>query len=155
FQAGGGDGRDSGSVFAGGGSWRITNGYESAAAFQAGVDAPSGPPGLTPTRPGINTPESNTARNPAGAANPRFVPTDGSPDRPDTHGDDQTNPDTWLQGADAAIAAANDARASSIATKFVVEAVYLSTDGDPGDVDLPFSVAGDFAWAKAVMTEIG
>ena len=39
--------------------------------------------------------------------------------------------------------------------KFHVKAVYLSAPGDPGDISLPFSAAGDEAWASAVMTQIG
>ncbi len=80
-----------------------------------------------------------------------FVLTDGSPNKPNTHGDDLTNVDTWLEGANAAIDAANAARAAG----YVVNAVYLSAPGDPGDTNLPFEPAGDAAWAEAVMTEIG
>ncbi len=75
-----------------------------------------------------------------------FVVTDGSPNVPNTHGDDLNNPETWLQGANGAIDAANVARGP-----YVVKAFYVSEDGppaDPGDTNLPFSPAGDVQWAK-------
>ena len=77
-----------------------------------------------------------------------FVVTDGSPNVP---GGDLGQPPTWLQAANAAIDAADAARAGG----YVVKAVYLSTAGDPGDTTLPFSAAGDAEWAQKVMTEIG
>ena len=78
-----------------------------------------------------------------------FVVTDGSPNNPP--GDPLTDSATWLTGGDAAIGEANQARSAG----YVVEAVYLSTAGDPGDTTLPFSDSGDAAWAQAVMTRIG
>ena len=65
-----------------------------------------------------------------------FVLTDGSPNKPNSHNDDLTNVDTWVTGANAAIASANTARPRG--GGFVVNAVYLSTPTDPGDTNLPF-----------------
>ena len=60
-----------------------------------------------------------------------FVITDGSPNKPNTHGDDLAVPETWLEGANAAIDAANAVRGSGATNKFHIKAVYLSTAGDP------------------------
>ena len=155
FQNAGGDGRYSGSRFNAGGAATMTSGYQNAATFTAAVNGLTSPEGLTPTQAGINTARGNNANDRAGVANVLFVVTDGSPNVPNTHGDDLTVPETWLQGANGAIGAADAARAGSGAGKYVVKAVYLSTAGDPGDTNLPFSPAGDSQWAQAVMTEIG
>ncbi len=155
FQAAGGDGRYSGTRFSGSSATTLTSGYVSDSSFQSKVTALSGPSGLTPTASGINTGAANFANDRPGAPNVMFVVTDGSPNIPNSHGDDLNNPDTWLTAANAAITAANNARAGSGASKYVVKAVYLSTSGDPGDTSLPFSNAGDAAWAQAVMTNIG
>ncbi len=155
FQAAGGDGRYSGTRFSGGSADELTSGYVSADAFNAAINGLSGPAGLTPTGIGINTAAGNNSNDRLGAPNVMFVVTDGSPNVPNGNGNDLSYPDTWLDGANAAIAAADDARAGSGASKFVVKAVYLSTDGDPGDTSLPFTAVGDAAWAKAVMQNIG
>ncbi len=158
FQSAGGDGRYSASRFNGSSSSALTSGYVQAAAFTAAngpIDGLSGPTGLTPTSSGITTGISNNANDRAGVPNIMFVVTDGSPNKPNTHSDDLSIPETWLQGANAAITAADTARAGSGATKYVVEAVYLSTPTDPGDTSMPFSEAGRSQWASHVMTEIG
>jgi uncharacterized repeat protein (TIGR01451 family) len=154
FQAAGGDGLYSGTRFNGSSAAGITSGYVSAATFTAAVAALSGPTGLTPTASGITTASGNNAGGRPGVQNIMFVLTDGSPNKPNTHGDDLDVPETWLEGANAAIAAANGVRGSGV-NKFHIKAVYLSAPGDPGDISLPFSAAGDEAWASAVMTEIG
>ena len=155
FQNAGGDGRYAGSRFNAGGAATMTSGYQNAATFTAAVNGLTTPEGLTPTQAGINTARGNNANDRSGVANVLFVVTDGSPNVPNTHGDDLTVPETWLQGANGAIGAADAARAGSGAGKYVVKAVYLSTAGDPGDTNLPFTPAGDSQWAQAVMTEIG
>ena len=155
FQAAGGDGRYSGTRFSGSSAATLTSGYVTAATFTPKVDALSGPSGLTPTSLGIDTGAANNGGDRAGVPNVMFVVTDGSPNKPNTHGDDLANADTWLSAANAAVSSANAARAGSGASKYVVKAVYLSTAGDPGDTGLPFSNAGDAAWAQVVMSEIG
>jgi uncharacterized repeat protein (TIGR01451 family) len=154
FQTAGGDGRYSGTRFSGSSATPITSGYEVAADFIDAVAGLSGPTGLTPTAEGITTASGNNANGRAGVQNIMFVLTDGSPNKPNTHADDLDVPEVWLQGANAAIAAANGVRGTGV-NKFHVKAVYLSAPGDPGDISLPFSDAGDEAWASAVMTEIG
>ena len=154
FQAAGGDGRYSGTRFSGSSASPITAGYVVAADFIDAVDDLSGPTGLTPTANGITTGAGNNAGGRTGVQNVMFVLTDGSPNKPNTHGDDLSVPEAWLQGANAAIEAADSVRGVG-ANKFHVRAVYLSAPGDPGDISLPFSAAGDEAWASAVMTEIG
>ena len=67
-------------------------------------------PASTPTSTGINTGSGNDAGDRPGVPNVMFVLTDGSPNKPNTHSDDLDNPDTWLQGANAAIGAADAAR---------------------------------------------
>ncbi len=155
FQSAGGDGRYSGTRFNASSTAALTSGYTSAATFNAAVDGLNSPSGLTPTGAGITAAAGNNANDRAGVTNVMFVVTDGSPNKPNSHGDDLTNPDTWYTGANAATAAANAARAGSGASKYVVKAVYLSTAGDPGDTNLPFSPAGDAQWATEVMDQIG
>lgn len=152
FQNAGGDGRYAGTKFSGSSASTITSGYVSSATFQTAVGNLSGPSGLTPTSTGIATGAGNDANDRAGVPNVMFVLTDGSPNKPNTHSDDLDQPGTWLQGANAAIGAANDARNPG---GYVVEAVYLSTPQDPGDTSLPFSSAGDSQWATHVMDQIG
>ncbi len=154
FQAAGGDGRYSGTRFNGSSVAGITSGYVVADDFKAAVDALAGPTGLTPTASGIQTASGNNAGGRTGVQNIMFVLTDGSPNRPNTHADDLSVPETWLEGANAAIAAADGVRGTGV-NKFHVKAVYLSAPGDPGDISLPFSAAGDEQWASRVMTEIG
>ena len=155
FQSAGGDGLYSGTRFNASSTAALTSGYTSATTFNAAVNGLSSPTGLTPTGAGITAGAGNNANDRAGVTNVMFVVTDGSPNKPNTHGDDLTNPDTWYTGANAATAAANAARAGSGAGKYVVKAVYLSTAGDPGDTNLPFSPAGDAQWATEVMDQIG
>jgi uncharacterized repeat protein (TIGR01451 family) len=154
FQDAGGDGRYSGTRFNGSSAAAISSGYVTAADFIDEVNALSGPTGLTPTASGITTAAGNNAGGRTGVQNVMFVLTDGSPNKPNTHGDNLDVPETWLEGANAAIDAADSVRGVG-ATKFHIKAVYLSAPGDPGDISLPFSAAGDEAWAAAVMTEIG
>ncbi len=154
FQAAGGDGRYSGTEFSGSSADPITAGYLVAADFLDAVDALSGPSGLTPTASGITTASTNQAGGRSGVQNIMFVLTDGSPNKPNTHSDDLDIPEVWLEGANAAIAAANGVRGTGV-NKFHIKAVYLSAPGDPGDISLPFSAAGDEAWASSVMTQIG
>ena len=155
FQAGGGDGRYSGTRFNATSASTLTAGYVSAASFSTKVDALASPAGNTPTAAGIDTGAANNGGDRAGAPNILFVLTDGSPNVPNTHHNDLTIPEAWLQGANAAITAADGARAGSGASQYVVKAVYLSRPGHPGDTNLPFSPAGDAAWAQAVMKNIG
>ena len=149
FQAGGGSGLYSGTRFSGSSATALTSGYDSAAAFLQDVDDLSGPSGTTPTAQGIATGAANDSGDRAGVPNILFVITDGSPNVP-TGGTGTGSPNTWITAANAAIAAANDAR-----DQYIVKAVYLSTAGDPGDTGLPFSADGDAQWAAKVMTEIG
>ena len=152
FQGDGGDGLYAGTRFSGSTASNITSGFKSSATFLTAVNALSGPSGLTPTATGITTAEANNAGDRAGVPNVLFVLTDGSPNKPNTHGDDLNVPETWLQGANGAVGAANGARTSG----FVVEAVYLSTPQDPGDTSLPFSDAGRLrlgdhrSWTRSV-----
>ena len=155
FQDAGGDGRYAGTRFNDDSAANLTAGYTDAATFTAEVNALSGPGGLTPTALGIGTAAANNANDRAGIPNVLLVVTDGSPNKPNTTADDLSDPATWLEGANAAIAAADDARAGSGADRYVVKAVYLSAPGDPGDTSLPFSDAGDAQWAETVMDEIG
>ena len=148
FAAAGGDGIYSGTRFNGTSANTMTSGYDSAAAFKADVVGLTNPNGTTPTAAGINTGAGNDSGDRGDAPNVMFVVTDGSPNVP---GGDLGDPPTWLQAANAAIDAADGARGDG----YVVKAVYLSTAGDPGDTTLPFSSAGDAAWAKKVMQEIG
>ena len=126
-------------------------GYIAGGPFKSDVNDLSNPAGFTPTAEGIDAGKVNTANPIPGAPKVMFVLTDGSPNQPNSHDNDLENPDSWVEGANAAIASANAARAAG----FVVNAVYLSAPGDPGDTSLPFSPTGDAEWAKAVMTEIG
>ena len=151
FQGAGGDGRYAGTKFSGSTATTITSGYQAFGTFQTAVNALSGPSGLTPTATGITTGAANNSGDRAGSPNVMFVLTDGSPNKPNTHSDDLTKPETWLQGANGAVSAANAARAAG----YIVKAVYLSTPQDPGDTSLPFSNAGDSAWATTVMDRIG
>ncbi len=155
FQNAGGDGRYSGTRFNGSSTAALTSGYTTAATFNAAVNALSNPNGLTPTSAGIDAAAANNAHDRAGIPNVMFVVTDGSPNKPNTHGDNLNIPETWLQGANAAVASANAARAGNGAGQYTVEAVYLSTAGDPGDTSMPFSTAGRAQWATTVMDEIG
>ncbi len=155
FQGAGGDGTYSGTRFNASSTAALTSGYTNATTFNNAVNGLSGPTGLTPTSAGIDAAAANNAHDRAGIPNVMFVVTDGSPNKPNTHGDDLNNPETWLQAANAAVASADDARAGSGASKYIVKAVYLSTAGDPGDTSLPFSNAGDSQWATAVMDRIG
>ena len=156
FQNAGGDGRYSGTRFndpdpKGSGTLTssLTAGYVSAATFQTAVTALSGPTGWTPTAAGITAGLANNASDRAGVPNLGFIITDGSPNVPPS--DSAGLPNTWLVAADAAIDAADSMRSAG----YHVEAVYLSTAGDPGDTTLPFSFNGDAEWASKVMTEIG
>jgi hypothetical protein len=151
FQGAGGDGLYAGTRFNGSSASTITSGFVGSSTFLAAVSALSSPSGLTPTAAGITTAMGNTSGDRAGVPNIMFVITDGSPNVPNTHGNNLTIPETWLQGANAAIAAADGARSAG----WIVKAVYLSAPGDPGDTNLPFSDAGDAQWAETVMTEIG
>ena len=155
FQNAGGDGKYSGARFNGSSTSNLTSGYTDPDTFNAAVNGLTNPNGLTPTAAGIGAAAGNNGNDRAGVPNVLFVVTDGSPNKPNTHGDDLGNPDTWLTAANAAVAAADDARAGSGASRFVVQAVYLSTAGDPGDTSLPFSPAGDLQWATEVMDQIG
>ena len=148
FAAAGGDAIYSGTRFNGTSASTLTSGYDSAAAFKTDVANLSGPTGTTPTAAGITTGAANDAGDRGDAPNVMFVVTDGSPNVP---GGNLSDPPTWLQAANAAIDAADAARADG----YIVKAVYLSTAGDPGDTTLPFSSAGDAQWAQKVMTEIG
>jgi hypothetical protein len=154
FQGNGGDGRYAGIQFNNTSASNPTNGFVSDSTFTSWVSALSGPTGSTPTAAGIDSGRGNTAGDRSGVPNIMFVVTDGSPNVP---GGSMSSPSTWLTGADAAIAAANTTRGTGIpgGGKWVVNAVYLSTAGDPGDTNLPFSPAGDAQWASAVMTQIG
>ena len=145
FQNAGGDGRYSGTRFSGSTAATMTGGYTDAATFSAAVAALSTPSGATPTAAGIGGAAANNTHDRAGIPNILFVVTDGSPNVPSS----------WLEAANAAVAAADAARAGSGASSYVVKAVYMSTAGDPGDSDLPFSPAGDSQWAQTVMNEIG
>ena len=151
FQGAGGDGRYAGTKFSGSTATNITSGYQAFGTFQTAVNALSGPSGLTPTATGITTAAANSSGDRAGSPNVMFVLTDGSPNKPNTHSDDLNIPETWLQGANSAVSAANAARAAG----YIVKAVYLSTPQDPGDTSLPFSNAGDSSWATTVMNRIG
>ena len=142
FQAAGGDGLYSGTRFNGSSASGITSGYVAAATFKSAVTGLSGPTGLTPTAMGIATAATNNAGGRPGVQNIMFVITDGSPNKPNTTGDDLDVPQTWLEGANAAIDAADAVRGSG-ANKFHIKAVYLSAPGDPGDISLPFTDAGD------------
>ena len=156
FQNAGGDGQYSGTRFNGSSTSALTSGYTDAATFNGAVNGLSNPNGLTPTSAGIGAGAGNNAHDRAGIPNVMFVVTDGSPNKPNTHGDDLNNAETWLQAANAAVASADAARAGSGANGYVVKAVYLSTAGDPGDTSLPFSnTAGDSQWATSVMNRIG
>ena len=148
FAAAGGDGIYSGTRFNGTSANTLTSGYDSAAAFKTDVTSLPNPTGTTPTAAGINTGAGNDSGDRGDAPNVMFVVTDGSPNVP---GGDLGDPPTWLQAANAAIDAADGARGDG----YVVKAIYLSTANDPGDTTLPFSDAGDAAWAKKVMQEIG
>ncbi|HWP62006.1 MAG TPA: vWA domain-containing protein, partial [Candidatus Binatia bacterium] len=149
FQGAGGDGRYAGTRFNGTTAATITSGFVDDATFLAAVAALSGPSGNTPTAAGITTAMGNTSGDRPGVPNIMFVITDGSPNVPP--GGNLSNPAVWLQGANAAISAADGARSAG----WIVKAVYLSSPDDPGDTNLPFSDAGDAQWAQAVMTEIG
>ncbi len=149
FQDAGGDGIYSGTRFNGSSATALTTGYDSAASFLGTVAALTGPTGATPTAAGITTGAANNSGDRAGVVNIMFVLTDGSPNVPNG-GVSTGDPNAWLTAANAAVAAANAARAD-----YVVKAVYLSTPQDPGDTGLPFSAAGDAQWAPAVMTQIG
>ncbi len=153
-----GDGRYSGTRFNGTTASNLTSGFvvagntTTAGTFINAVNGLSGPTGTTPTSAGIdngvaNDGPPNAPR--AGVPKIMFIVTDGSPNVP---GGDLADPPTWLQAADAAIGAADDARAAG----YRVYAVYVRTDGDPGDTTLPFSnPAGDTEWASTVMDKIG
>ncbi|MER3418064.1 MAG: hypothetical protein C4343_02910, partial [Chloroflexota bacterium] len=149
FQSAGGDGRYAGTRFNGSSASPITSGFVADATFLAAVNALSSPSGLTPTKAGITKAMANTAGDRPGVPNIMFVLTDGSPNVPP--GGDLGQPSVWLQAANAAIEAADNARRAG----WIVKAVYLSAPGDPGDTNLPFSDAGDAQWAETVMTEIG
>jgi uncharacterized repeat protein (TIGR01451 family) len=88
---------------------------------------------------------ANVANNRLAAPNILFVVTDGSPNRPWDAGDYPSDPDGWLNGANAAITAANAARAAG----WFVKAIFV---GAP-DEGLPFS--DNLAWVDAVMDRIG
>jgi len=156
FQNAGGDGLYSGTRFndpdpKGSGTLTssLTAGFVSAATFQTAVTALSGPSGWTPTAAGITAGLANNAGDRPGVPNIGFIITDGSPNVPPS--DSAGLPNTWLVAADAAIDASDAMRSAG----YHVEAVYLSTPGDPGDTTLPFSFNGDAEWANKVMTEIG
>ena len=152
FQEAGGDGRYSGTKFQQDSASTITSGFVSAATFKSAVDGLSGPSGRTPTAAGIDTALGNSAGDRADAPNIMFVVTDGSPNVPPAGGS-LDDPPTWWEAANAAIDGtasldgANDARSAG----YVVLAIYVGE----GDTGLPFTDAGDAAWAAAVMTQIG
>ena len=150
----GGDGRYAGVQFNNTSASNPTAGFLSDSSFTSWVNGLASPNGSTPTAAGIDAGRGNTAGDRSGVPNIMFVVTDGSPNVP---GGSMSSPPTWLSGADAAIASANTTRATGIpgGGKWIVNAVYLSTAGDPGDTNLPFSPAGDAQWASAVMTQIG
>lgn len=149
FENQGGDGRYSGTRFNASSTASLTSGYTSAATFKAAISALSGPTGLTPTAAGITAGLANDDNDRSGVPNIMFVVTDGSPNNPP--GSPLTSPATWLAAGDDAIGAADGARSAG----YNVQAVYLSTAGDPGDTTLPFSGAGDAEWAASVMRRIG
>ncbi len=149
FQGAGGDGKYSLTRFNDNSANTLTSGYVSPSDFQSAVDGLSSPSGWTPTSKGIDTGRTNNSGGRSGAQNIMFVLTDGSPNQPPVNPDTRI-PAVWLGAANAAIASADAARSG-----YVVQAVYLATDGDPGDTSLPFSPAGDRQWATKVMDEIG
>ena len=152
FQATG-DGRYAGARFNGTTAATISSGFVSAATFKSAVTtlAQTTPTGRTPTGAGISTASGNVANNRADPPNVLFVVTDGSPNVPWSNANINTNypadPNGWLAGANAAITAANAARAAG----WVVKAIYV---GSP-DSGLPFSAANDQVWVQNVMSRIG
>ena len=81
-----------------------------------------------------------------------FVLTDGSPNKPNTHSDDLAIPETWLQGANAAVERGQHRAIRRICRQ---GRSISALRQDPGDTSLPFSSAGDSEWATEVMDQIG
>ncbi|MDZ7729438.1 MAG: vWA domain-containing protein [Dehalococcoidia bacterium] len=112
--------------------------------------------GRTPTALGINTAMGNTAGDRA-APNVMYIITDGSPNLP-TGSAGFFEVEGWLNAANAAIDAANSARASG----YYVEAVYIGTPDErlqnafeeEGYSESDAEVAAS-AFAQAVMTRLG
>ena len=151
FQGAGGDGRYAGTRFSGSSATNITSGYTTRRDLPDRGQRPQRAVRPDPDRrPASRPAPRNNSGDRAGVPNVMFVLTDGSPNKPNTHSDDLAIPETWLQGANAAVDAANSARSDG----YVVKAVYLSTDDDPGDTSLPFSFLGDRQWANEVMDQI-
>ncbi|MCL4865035.1 MAG: VWA domain-containing protein, partial [Gemmatimonadales bacterium] len=144
---GSGDGRYSGTRFNGSGTAGLTGGFVVDSTFNTAVNALTNPNGLTPTAAGINAAVANNGGDRPAAPNMMFVVTDGSPNNPP--GSPLGDPMTWVNAANAAITAADNARAS-----YLVRAIYVSAPGDPGDTTLPFNDADKALWAQAVMDRI-
>ncbi len=142
-----GSGLYAGTRFGGSSATNITSGFLGGAAFKSNVDGMPTPTGRTPTGLGVANAAANTANDRASAPNVLFVVSDGSPNVPDGGYNYPDDPRAWLTGANAAIDAANAARAAG----WVVLAIYV---GAP-DSGLPFSSANDQAWVEAVMSRIG
>ena len=143
FQAAGGSGLYAGARFSKSSATDFTSGFVSSSAFTTAVDGLPNPNGGTPTGAGITAAAGNTANDRSTAPNVLFVVTDGSPN----DNGNTSHVSTWVNAANAAIDAANAARA----TGWVVEAIYVGTP----DSDLPFGTSGNLAWVQAVMTNIG
>jgi uncharacterized repeat protein (TIGR01451 family) len=141
----GGDGRYSLTSFSSAASTR-TAGFVNAATFNTAAANLPNSGGRTWTAAGISTGAGNNANDRAGVPNMMFVITDGSPNMNSASQPSLSLPQTWQDGADAAIGAANAARGS-----FVVNAVFVGT----GDPSLPFTSAYDTAYTQFVMTQIG
>ena len=146
FDGAGGDGLFAGTSFKLASATAFTSGFVAGGTFKTAVDGLPSPSGHTPTAAGIATAATNTANDRSAAPNVLFVVTDGAPDRPPLNGD-LNDPATWLQGANAAIDAANAARSAG----WIVEVV----DVGALDPNLPFGPAGDAAWVQNVMSNIG
>src|SRR3989304_8455161 len=112
YEAGGGDGLYSGTRFNGSSASTLTAGFVSDTTFTTIINGLSGPDGRTPTAAGINTARANNANDRADAPNIMFVITDGSPNTPRPGGGWPSDVSKWLGAANAAIGAANDARAA-------------------------------------------
>ena len=153
FQGMGGSGLYAGTRFGGSTATAttFTSGFIAAGPFKTAVDGLPGTNGRTPTGAGIATGSGNAANNRLTAPNIMFVVTDGSPNVPWSSANVDTNypqdRQGWLVGANAAIDAANAARAAG----WFVKAIFV---GAP-DTGLPFSSADDLTWVQTVMSRIG
>ena len=147
FQNAGGSGLYAGTRFSDSSATPFTSGFVAAAPFKTAVDGLSGLGWLTPTGAGITTGSGLTANDRASAPNVLLVVTDGSPNVPDGGYAYPSDPRSWLTGANAAIDAANGARAAG----WVVLSIFV---GAP-DSELPFSDPDDQAWVDTVMDRIG